>query len=134
MNVQGASIAKACRYAEAQPECSIIIQDTMKLQPGRLRIKFAAKPDGHRGIRSVNKWFHSDRYFRIELGIGRTGDAKEFVLGPMSAWEKSHYGVNGTGTDEVWEAIEKIAEKIEEMKATPYTWPGLSKQKSTKPS
>ncbi|OCB88468.1 peptidyl-tRNA hydrolase [Sanghuangporus baumii] len=119
MNVQGQPIAKASRYAGIQPHSVIVMHDTMKLQPACLRVKYGGAPDGHRGIRSVNKFLHTLDYFRIQVGVGRSGDAKEYVLGPLSAFEKQHFGVNGEGTDEVWEAIGDIAKRMDKLRVVP---------------
>ncbi|KAI5123882.1 hypothetical protein M0805_005699 [Coniferiporia weirii] len=113
MNILGPAVGKACRETVEKPSSMIVIQDTLNLEPGRLKIKFGGSPDGHRGIRSItNGVNHDSNYFRLLVGIGRYGDAKEYVLGPLSAYEKRHWSANGAGTDEVWECIETIAKRI----------------------
>ncbi|EJD03195.1 peptidyl-tRNA hydrolase [Fomitiporia mediterranea MF3/22] len=116
MNVLGNAIGKACRATVQDPRSVIVIQDTMYLEPGRMKVKYGGQPEGHRGIRSVSKFLHTQDFFRLQVGIGRTGDAKEYVLGPLSSYEKMNYSVDGKGIDEAWACIEDIAKRMEKLR------------------
>jgi len=115
MNVLGNSVARAVRATVQNPSSLIVLQDCLTLQPGTMRHKAGGQPDGHRGVRSINKFLHVDQdratFHRLQIGIGRAGDAQSYVLGPLSAFEKQHWSANGEGTDQVWHEIEKIARR-----------------------
>ena len=98
------------------PANMIVIQDDMNHAPGVLKYKFAGAPGGHRGIRSINKFVHlnkadENKYHRLLVGIGRAEDAKKYVLGPLSSYEKQYWSADGEGIDQVWREIEKIVQK-----------------------
>ena len=113
MNILGPEVAKACRATVDKPSNMIVIQDTMYLEPGKLKTKFGGSPENHRGIRSINKGLGDDpNFFRLQVGIGRSGNAAEWVLGPLSGYEKQHWASNGEGIDEVWTKIEQIAKRM----------------------
>lgn len=101
-------LGKASWATVQDPKCAIIIHDALKLEQARLKVKYDGNPDGHRGVRSIKNFYY---YFRIQIGLGRVGDAKEHVLGPLSAFEKSYFSLGRKGTDE---ASGYIDERIEE--------------------
>jgi len=115
MNVLGNSVARTVRATVQDPSFLIVLQDCLTLQPGTLRLRTGGQPDGHRGLRSINKFLRvgddGARFHRLQIGIGRAGDAQAYVLGPLSAFEKQHWSSNGEGVDQVWHEIEKIARR-----------------------
>ena len=118
MNVLGKSVARTMRATVQNPSSLIVIQDCMNLQPGTMRHRAGGQPYGHRGIRSILKNLNvglPDRantpFHRLQIGIGRAGDAPTYVLGPLSAFEKQYWSANGEGIDQVWHHIEKMARK-----------------------
>lgn len=114
MNVVGQPVAKAMRRTVQTPSRIIVLQDSLKHHKCELKTKFGGSPSGHRGIRSINHWLHSDQdFYRIMLGIGHGSPAKEYVLGPLQEYERAFWGVNGEGTDLVWAELETIAQKVE---------------------
>jgi len=113
MNILGKEVAKACQATVETPLNMIVIQDHMYLEPGKLKVKFGGSPENHRGIRSINKAFGGDPdYFRLQVGIGRAGNAAEWVLGPLSGFERQHWSSNGEGMDDVWSKIEQIEKRM----------------------
>lgn len=114
MNVLGKSVAKTMRETVVNPSNMIVLQDDLNHAPGTLKAKFGGKPDGHRGIRSINKFVHCEdtiKYHRLLVGIGRSGEVRQYVLGPLSSFEKQYWAADGEGIDQVWQAIERIAQK-----------------------
>lgn len=119
MNILGKSVARAVRATVETHSSLIVIQDCLTLQPGTMRHKPGGQPDGHRGVRSIIKFLNAGQegtpFHRLQIGIGRAGDASSYVLGPLSAFEKEHWSANGEGTDQVWHHIEKIARRQRAM-------------------
>lgn len=115
MNVLGTAVGKAFRASipTQDPTQLIVLHDSLNLEPGALKTKFGGSPDGHRGVRSVSAFVHSQDYFRVLAGVGRAGAAREYVLGPLSAWERGHFGENGAGTEEVWRRVGEIEGRME---------------------
>jgi peptidyl-tRNA hydrolase, PTH1 family len=80
------------RYAVA-PEQVLVVLDEVALPLGRLRLRAAGSPGGHRGLESVIEQLQSDRVPRLRLGVraGEEGPAGEalvdFVLAPFAAEE-----------------------------------------------
>lgn len=113
MNILGNEVAKACRATVQNPSNMIVIQDSMYLEPGKLKVKFGGSAENHNGIRSINKGLGSNPdYFRLQAGIGRAGNAAEWVLGPLSGFERQHWSSNGEGMDDVWSKIEQIEKRM----------------------
>ena len=114
MNVVGQPVARALRATVQEPSHLVVLHDTLHLPPGQVKTKFGGSPSGHRGVRSVIRFLTGDQdFYRLQLGIGHSAPVVEYVLGPLSSFEKSFWGVQGEGTDLVWDAIEDIARKVE---------------------
>ncbi|KAH8119423.1 peptidyl-tRNA hydrolase [Phellopilus nigrolimitatus] len=120
MNIVGPAVKKACYATVDSPASMIVIQDTLHLEPGRVKVKFAGSAQGHGGIRSINDSLnHNSNYFRLLVGIGRGSDAKKYVLGALTSYEKRHWSADGEGLDEVWEYIETISEQMKVLLERP---------------
>ncbi|TDL26075.1 peptidyl-tRNA hydrolase [Rickenella mellea] len=108
MNVLGHQVAKVRRATVPSTASMIVIHDDLNLTPATVKRKFGGSPSGHRGVRSVLSKVQSEPFHRLQIGIGRRGDAKEYVLGRLDAFEREFWGPNGEGIDLVWEQIIKI--------------------------
>ena len=121
MNVLGKAVYRTLRGTVGDPRRMIVIHDCLYQNPGQIKLSDKVSPGGHRGVRSVNKALYAsqpDQYYRLHVGIGNNEKVKnrEFVLKPLSAYEKEHYSPNGAGIDDVWKLIEKAALKGEEYR------------------
>lgn len=88
-----------------QPEEILVVYDEVALPLGRLRLRRAGSPAGHRGIESILAQLRTDQIPRLRLGVGRgespadadgaTPEAPplpnlaDFVLAPFAPEEQS---------------------------------------------
>jgi len=76
------------------PEDLLVVYDELALPLGRLRLRPAGSPAGHRGMESVLDSLRTDRVARLRLGIAPAdgpppGEAQvEFVLAPFAEEER----------------------------------------------
>lgn len=115
MNLLGKPIAKVLRSTMEDPKHVLVIHDTFYLEKGRMKLKFGGSPEGHRGIRAVNKFMHTQDYFRLQIGIGRSGDAKDYVLDRLDNYMRQQYSQDGEGIDEAWDILGKLPQRILEL-------------------
>lgn len=114
MNILGGAVKQACRETVGKPLSMLVIEDSLNLEPCKLKVKFGPQPGGHKGIESITKALGQDaRYFRLQVGIGRGGVVRDYVLGPLSSHEKQYWSTQGKGIDDVWDQIERIAERMQ---------------------
>ena len=78
---------------EIEPGNTLVVYDDVELPLGRLRLRRAGGPGGHRGMESVIRNLRTEEVPRLRLGIAPGGDTKpddlvEFVLQPFRAVEQ----------------------------------------------
>ena len=82
MNLSGESVLAMANFFRIEPEQILVAHDELDLIPGTVRLKKGGGHGGHNGLRDIIK--HLGREFwRVRLGIGHPGDAKQvsnFVL------------------------------------------------------
>jgi PTH1 family peptidyl-tRNA hydrolase len=77
-----------------EPSAVLVVYDEINLPLGRLRLRRAGSPAGHRGIESVLESLRTDQVPRLRLGVAPEGGAPagedwaEFVLGPFAEAER----------------------------------------------
>lgn len=129
MNILGKPVYKALRGTVGDPRRMVVIHDSLNWSPGQTKLSDKVSPEGHRGVESVNHAVYAsqaEQYYRLHVGIGRTETLRnrDFVLGPLSSYEKEHFSANGSGIDDVWAWIEEAALKGDEYrKGTPMKRP-----------
>src|SRR5262245_47568411 len=76
------------------PEEILVVYDEVALPLGRLRLRRAGSPAGHRGMESILQQLQTDQVPRLRLGVAAEagpppGEAlAEFVLSPFAAAER----------------------------------------------
>ncbi|KAH7888862.1 peptidyl-tRNA hydrolase [Phlebopus sp. FC_14] len=111
MNITGPAVACALRHTAKAPSAMIVIHDSLGHKPRILSVKFGGSANGHNGVRSVISALGGNLDFhRFRIGIGRDGDAAEYVLSKMPADEILYWDV-GPGLDSVCSELRKIALK-----------------------
>jgi len=94
MNRSGYSLRCLVEKYEVEPIDALVIYDDVSLPLGRLRLRTAGSPGGHRGMESVINNLRSDRVPRLRLGVGREEgappgeDLVDYVLEPFRADER----------------------------------------------
>ena len=79
MNRSGQAVAGLARYFKITPAEILVIHDELDLPPGTNRIKYGGGHGGHNGLRDIVNHLGSRDFFRIRVGIGHPGDAKQVI-------------------------------------------------------
>jgi len=89
MNRSGAPVRAAVRRAGVDPEVELlVIADDIDLPLGKVRLRREGSAGGHNGLRDIIASLESDRFSRLRVGIGRSGDAADHVLSTFGTNEK----------------------------------------------
>jgi PTH1 family peptidyl-tRNA hydrolase len=89
MNRSGAPVRAAVRRTGVDPEVELlVIADDIDLPLGKVRLRREGSAGGHNGLRDIIASLESDRFSRLRVGIGRSGDAADHVLSTFHADEK----------------------------------------------
>jgi PTH1 family peptidyl-tRNA hydrolase len=94
MNRSGYAARCLVERHEISSDAVLVVYDEVNLPFGRLRLRRAGSPAGHRGIESILENLRTDQVARLRIGIGDPetpvagGDLVEFVLSPWSAAEE----------------------------------------------
>jgi PTH1 family peptidyl-tRNA hydrolase len=93
MNCSGAAVAEAVAELPVDDPCQdlLIVLDDMDLPFGRLRLRPAGGPGGHRGLSDILERFRSQEIPRLRFGVGRPREeagAVEHVLQRFSLDEE----------------------------------------------
>jgi PTH1 family peptidyl-tRNA hydrolase len=71
MNLSGESVHAAASFFKIDIQKIIVIHDELELPLGTISLKFSGGLGGHNGLRSMNKCFGSEDFWRLRIGIGR---------------------------------------------------------------
>ncbi len=77
MNLSGQAVASLSEYYDISPERIIVAHDDMDLAFGRIKVKKGGSPGGHNGLRSIDRSLGTADYYRVRMGMGRPGKAKD---------------------------------------------------------
>jgi PTH1 family peptidyl-tRNA hydrolase len=94
MNRSGFAVRCLAERHQLPPERVLVVLDEVALPLGKLRLRAAGSPGGHRGLESVLASLQSDQVPRLRLGV-RAGEAPpageelvDFVLSPFAGEER----------------------------------------------
>jgi PTH1 family peptidyl-tRNA hydrolase len=93
MNRSGWAVRCLCDRYQLAPESCLVVYDEIALPLGRLRLRPAGSPGGHRGMESIVAALETEQVPRLRLGIGPRdgatppGDLSAFVLAPFDDGE-----------------------------------------------
>lgn len=94
MNRSGFAARCLLERYQLEPAAILVVYDEINLPLGRLRLRKAGSPAGHRGIESVIENLRTDQVPRLRLGVSPEGgppageDWPGFVLAPFAAGER----------------------------------------------
>lgn len=86
----------------------IVVHDELDLPSGRLRIKAGGGAAGNNGIKSIDRYLHTNDYLRVRIGIGKPPGRQpgaEYVLKRPGAAERE---VLAGAVEEAADAVELI--------------------------
>ncbi len=79
MNRSGQAVGSLARYFKIAPEQMLILHDELDLPPGTNRLKQGGGHGGHNGLRDLINHLGGREFFRLRIGIGHPGDAKQVI-------------------------------------------------------
>lgn len=79
MNRSGQAVSAMARYYKIEPEQILVLHDELDLPAGTNRIKQGGGHGGHNGLRDIISHLGSRDFFRVRIGIGHPGDAKQVI-------------------------------------------------------
>ncbi len=106
MNNSGKSVKHYLPKVQNNPDRLCVIQDDMDLEFGRMILKFDGGDNGHNGIKSINDYIGTNKYYRIRVGVGR----------PPSGIDPADYLLSDFGLEErdaIKDAIKRAVEGID---------------------
>lgn len=107
MNLSGESVQPMASFYRIEPEQILVAHDELDLLPGTVRLKRAGGHGGHNGLRDIIK--HMGREFwRVRLGIGHPGDAKQVVSFVLKRAPSSEMDLLVKSVDEVMREMPAI--------------------------
>ena len=89
MNNSGNAVRKILDYWNIDTSELIVVYDDMDLEVGKIRIRKVGSAGGHNGMKSIVAHIQTQEFKRIRIGIGRSVDNIEHVLGKFKPSEKS---------------------------------------------
>ncbi len=89
VNESGVAAKKCVEFFGISLDSCLIVVDDADLPFGSLRLRKKGSSGGHNGLKSIEKYFGSDQYARLRIGIGKGEELSEYVLEPFSTEEKN---------------------------------------------
>jgi PTH1 family peptidyl-tRNA hydrolase len=92
MNNSGQAVNSIARYYKIDVEEILVVHDELDLQPGTVRLKKGGGHGGHNGLRDIISHLGSKEFYRLRLGIGHPGNARDvsdYVLKTPSKSDKA---------------------------------------------
>lgn len=84
MNLSGHAVSQLLNYYKDRVEDILVIHDDLDLPVGKVRLKKGGGgAGGHNGIKSIIEQLNSNDFDRVKIGIGRKGNAADYVLTPF---------------------------------------------------
>lgn len=83
MNRSGQAVAALANFYKIPQEEILVVHDELDLAPGIARLKKGGGHGGHNGLRDIIAQMGGREFFRLRVGIGHPGSAKQvsnFVL------------------------------------------------------
>jgi PTH1 family peptidyl-tRNA hydrolase len=71
MNLSGSPVSQLLKKTGASLEDTLIVQDDLDMEFGKLKIKWNGRDAGHKGVRSIIEAVQSPLFYRMKIGIGR---------------------------------------------------------------
>lgn len=82
MNKSGTALIPAARFFKIKPNNIFIIHDDADIALGRAKLSFAKRSAGHKGVESLIRAVHTNKFWRFRIGIAGRRDipAEKLVL------------------------------------------------------
>ncbi len=89
MNLSGRAVKALADEYSLRPDQILVIADDLDLPVGRVKMKPGGSAGGHNGHKSIIGSLKSDAYPRVKIGIGKSGETIDHVLGRFDPEERA---------------------------------------------
>lgn len=89
MNHSGRAVAAIARFYKIPVQKILVVYDELDLPPGVARFKFSGGHGGHNGVRDIASALGSKDFWRLRIGIGHPGNARDVSDYVLKAPSKS---------------------------------------------
>lgn len=132
MNLSGTSVMAMANFYRVEPEQILVAHDELDLLPGTVRLKKGGGHGGHNGLRDIIKHLGRD-FWRVRLGIGHPGDAKQVSNFVLKRAPKSESELLLQSIDDVMRELPNIvADRIDKAMNTLHTRDKKTEDKAVK--
>ncbi len=101
MNLSGSSVAALANFYKILPQNILVAHDELDINPGTARFKKSGGHGGHNGLRDIiSKLGNSRDFYRLRIGIGHPGIAKDVADFVLSKAPSSEQQLTQLATDE----------------------------------
>ncbi len=107
MNLSGESVQAVASFYRIEAEQILVAHDELDIPPGTAKLKQGGGHGGHNGLRDIINHMGRD-FWRIRLGIGHPGDAKQVVNFVLQRAPKSEADLLLNSIDDVVREIPDI--------------------------
>lgn len=77
MNRSGQSVSSVMHYYKIKPEEVLVAHDEIDFAPGQVKLKKGGGHGGHNGLRDIIKAIGTPEFYRVRIGVGHPGNAKD---------------------------------------------------------
>lgn len=102
MNRSGQAVAALARFYRIPTENILVVHDELDLPPGAAKMKKGGGHGGHNGLKDIVAHLGSNDFWRLRLGIGHPGDARQVV----------NYVLHAPGREELAQVEQAMAASI----------------------
>lgn len=91
MNLSGHAVDKVARFYQIAAASILVVHDELDFTPGIVRLKRGGGANGHKGVENIAEQLGSREFWRMRIGIGRSGfgdSVSRYVLSSPSKAEK----------------------------------------------
>ena len=92
VNESGKAVAPAKKWAKAQNEDIVVVQDDLDVPFGTCKMSFDKNSGGHRGLESIIKSLKTKKFYRIKIGLATAGlkKARKGTAAERDSWVKNY--------------------------------------------
>lgn len=84
MNLSGTAVREVMSYFKIPIDNLLVIVDDMDLEFGKIRLRDNGSSGGHNGLKDIEKHLGRNSYKRLKIGIGKSDNAVDYVLGKFT--------------------------------------------------
>ncbi len=108
MNDSGDAVLRLLLYYRLEPADVLLVYDDINLDLGVMRLRRGGSDGGHKGVRSVLHYLHTDQVARLRLGIGRPPEGASAINYVLSPFARSEMDRAQEMVDQAADAVEAV--------------------------